>query len=204
MKKILQAIGAMLMNLGDNPEVSENVLNQILQDPARAGKEFLKFLRNGARVVISEIKKILIDRLKPFDPEKFIGEGWKIDEEDKHSLAITELDLTKVEFVDMLKEGESSVGGEEKQKRLVKAGHIRLDAKMFQTLWENQELIPASWKEPIGGNTRYIFFDGTVLRSPSGSRCVLYLYWRGGRWYWFYDWLADDFHSDRPSVVLAS
>lgn len=204
MKKILQAIGVMLMNLGDNPEVPENTLNQILQDPVRAGKEFLKFLRNGARVVIVEIKMLLVDRSQKFDPVAFIGDGWKIDEEDKRSLMLNEIDLTQVQFVDMLEKGEAYVNGEEKQKRLAKAEYIRLDVRVFQTLWENQELIPASWKEPIGGNTRYIFFDGTILRDPYGSRCVLCLCWRGGGWSWRCLWLVGDFCARSPSAVLAS
>jgi hypothetical protein len=104
----------------------------------------------------------------------------------------------------MLKSGESVVNGEEKQKRLAQAGHIRLDAGIFWFLWNNQHLIPASWKEKINGNTRYIYFDGTVLRGSNGSRCVLFLFWDGGQWLWGCYWLDFGWHANDPSAVLAS
>ena len=204
MKKILQAIGAMLMNVGENPEVPESATNQILQDPARAGREFLKFLRNGARVVIGEIKKIFIDRSQKFDIKKFQSGDWKIDEEDERSLKLNEIDLTKIEFANMLKDGETSIVGEEKLRRLKKDGRIRLDAKIFQTLWEDQSLIPESWKVKINGEIRFIYFDGTILRFSDGDRYVLYLYWDDGQWYWDYRWLDHVFRAHRSSAVLAS
>ncbi|MDD4803838.1 MAG: hypothetical protein PHN69_01565 [Candidatus Pacebacteria bacterium] len=172
--------------------------------------EFLKrtkmFLRNeSCRVVLDDIFKILkIDRTQPFDLKKFFGDGWTIVEEDINSLKLTEFNLTKVQFKDMLKEGETSVNGEEKQKRLKEAGYVRLDAKVFQTLWENQELIPSSWKEPINGKTRYIFFDGTVLSSPDSGRYVLCLYWLDGGWCRGERWLGNALCDSLLSVVLES
>lgn len=164
---------------------------------------------------IEESQIIKIDRSKPFNPVKFLGAGWTIwkgpansdgltgeEDQDQRSLALTELDLSKIQFRDMLKSGESYVNGEEKQKRLAKAGHIRLDAKIFQSLCENQTHISAAWKEPIGGNTWYTYFDGTILRSPNGLRYVLCLYWSGGRWYWGCGYLRCDWGAIRPSAVL--
>ena len=145
-----------------------------------------------------------IDRTSAFDPVAFIGEGWSIVEQDECSLALTEVDLTKVSFETMLKDGEKTVVGEEKLKRLIASGDIRLDAKVFQTLWENQHLIPASWKEPTNGNTTYVFFDGTILRNSYGNRCVLCLDWGVGRWNWHYRWLASRWYAYYPSAVLAS
>lgn len=147
---------------------------------------------------------IKIDRSSPFNPAKFIRKGWKIEEQDERSLALSEVDLTKFLFEDMLKSGESSIQGEEKLGRLKQVGQIRLDAKIFQTLWENQHLIPASWKEKISGNTCRIFFDGSILRHSNGLRYVLYLYWNDGEWNWNYRWLNDRWNTNNPSVVLAS
>lgn len=147
---------------------------------------------------------IPIDRSKPFNPAKFIGKGWTIEKEDERSLKLTELDLVKVQFVTMLKGNESSITCEEKLTRLKNSDYIRLDAKIFQTLWENKSLIPESWKDKVNGNTRYIFFDGTELRGPDGDRCVLYLYWYDGEWLWYYRWLDDDWSANTPSAVLAS
>ncbi len=154
----------------------------------------------------TELLDITIDRSTPFDLAKFFGEGeWSINEEDKNALKLKEVDLTKVRMEPMLEEGERYVQGEEKLRRLKKAKHIRLDAKVFQTLWENQDLIPATWKEKTNGNTTYIYFDGTVIRSPSGHRYVLCLCWDGVRWDWLFDWL--DYYGWRAnclSAVLAS
>ena len=160
---------------------------------------------------------ISIDRTKPFDPAHFIGKGWAIwrgpadgdglsgeEEQDLRSLAITELDLAKTRFETMLAPGETEIKGEEKHKRLKAAGHIRLDAKIFQTLWENKERLPEEWKEKVNGNTRYIFCDGTPLRDPHGERGVLCFYWDGGRWSWDVRWLEYDWGAASPSLVLAS
>lgn len=186
-------------------QIPVDVLQAIIDDKdGQTGPQFTAFLKNRGKMVIGEPKIIPIDRSKPFDVEIFIGAGWKIETQDDRALTLKELDLSKVQFVDMLQSGESAISGEEKQKRLAKAGYVRLDAKIFLTLWENQALIPSSWKEPIGGNTRYIYFDGTILHRPSGYRYVLYLYWRDGQWYWRSRWLGHDWDAGDPSVVLAS
>jgi len=158
---------------------------------------------NGADAV-GKSRIITIDRTAPFDLVKFLGQDWAIDEQDERSLALTQVDLANVQLEHMLKKSESRIKGEEKLKRLKKAGHIRLDAKVFQTLWENQALIPESWKEKTDGCTTFIFFDGTVLRCPDGRRDVLSLCWGGGQWYWNGRWLGRDWHVYGPSAVLAS
>lgn len=201
--QVLNAIG-ILMNNAEWDAVSASVLQKVIDNPRDAGREFTAFLKNGGRVIVGEPKVIPIDRSTKFDPTKFIGEGWSIVEEDERSLNITEVDMSKVSFEAMLEQGETYVIGEEKLKRLKEHGGIRLDAKVFQTLWENQHLIPASWNEPTNGNATYIFFDGTVLRDPFGGRCVLCLYWRGGEWDWDCRWLDDLWSAGRPSAVLAS
>ncbi len=181
-----------------------DIIQEIIKDPTNAGKQFTQFLRNGGRVIVGKPTIIPIDRTIPFNPAEFIGKGWKIAEEDERSLALAEVNLDDVQFEDMLESGETFIKGETKLERLKVAGHIRLDAKIFQTLWENQQLIPESWKEKINGNTRYIFFDGTILLSPDGGRYVLYLYWLAGWWYWDCRWLGRDWDVGSPSAVLAS
>ena len=140
----------------------------------------------------------------PFDPVALLGKGWSIEEQDERSLALNEIDLSKVSFETCLKQGEASITGEKKLKRLKTSGHIRLDARFFLALWKNQKLIPESWKEKTNGSTTEIFFDGTVLRRPVGYRDVLYLFWRGGQWRWGYYWLDCGRAAYYPSVVLAS
>ncbi len=192
-------------NNADWDNLDSDTIQKIINDPRQAGQQFTAFLRNGGKVIVGEPKVVAINRNR-FNPKKFIGDGWSIlnDETDARSIALTELDLTKVQHVTMLKDGETYVKGEEKLKRLKASDYIRLDADIFLTLWENQHLIPESWKEKVNGNTRYIFFDGTVLRNSGGSRYVLYLYWDDGQWSWDVDWLGFDWDDDYPSAVLAS
>lgn len=177
----------------------------VVRNPKEAGQQFTAFLKNGGRVLIGEPKVVAINHNR-FNPKKFIGDDWSIlnDEMDARSIALTELDLTKVQQVTMLKDGETSIKGEEKLKRLKESGYIRLDADIFYTLWTNQHLIPESWKEKVNGNTRYIFFDGTVLRVSDGYRCVLCLDWYLGQWRWDVGWLGHDWDASDPSAVLAS
>ena len=206
----------LLKNVGKVFEIFRKLINAVLERNG-SDDDVLKFLSDdklvgqiadvlmGTHEITLKAQQIIhIDRSKPFDLAKFIGTSWSIEEEDSRSLELTEIDLNMVQFEDMLKSSESRIKGEDKLKRLKKAGHVRLDTRIFQTLWEDQALIPKSWKEKIGGNTRYIFFDGTVLRNPYGNRCVLCLYWYHGQWRWDYGWLDSAWYAYFPSVVLAS
>ena len=192
-------------NNADWDNLDSDTIQKIINDPRQAGQQFTAFLRNGGKVIVGEPKVVAINRNR-FNPKKFIGDGWSIlnDETDARSIALTELDLTKVQHVTMLKDGETYIKGEEKLKRLKSSDYIRLDADIFLTLWENQHLIPESWKEKVNGNTRYIFFDGTVLRDSDGNHCVLYLFWNDGLWFWGVYWLDGGWSDFIPSAVLAS
>jgi hypothetical protein len=192
-------------NNADWDNLDSDTIQKIINDPRQAGQQFTAFLRNGGKVIVGEPKVVAINRNR-FNPKKFIGDGWSIqsDETDARSIALTELDLTKVQHVTMLKDGGTYIKGEEKLKRLKALDYIRLDADIFLTLWENQHLIPESWKEKVNGNTRYIFFDGTVLRRSDGDRYVLYLYWGDGQWRWHVRWLVYGWDGNRPSAALAS
>src|SRR3989344_1008330 len=106
---------------------------------------------------------ISIDRSYPFNPEEYLCKGVKIDSEDQRSLALTEIDLSNVQFVSMLKDGELSINGEEKLSRLKASGNILLDAKIFEFLLEHKIRIPPHLEEKVQNQTYYISFDGTGL-----------------------------------------
>lgn len=187
--------------VGENmPELPNDAMQGWIQDP-RGLQKFLKGLCPDETV--AEPKIIKIDRSQPFDLAKFLGKGRTIAEEDRRSLALTEVNLSKVQLVTTLREGETVVTGEERLRRLKEASCIRLDAKVFQTLWEDQALIPEEWKKKINGNTRYIRFEGTELRYRDGNRYVLSLYWNAGQWDWDDYWLEDECDVNAPSAVLA-
>ena len=149
-------------------------------------------------------QSISIDRSKSFDPITFIGNGWSIVEQDERAVVLTEVDLTKIVLETTLEKKEKSVKGKDKLKRLKEKKVILLDAGVFKTLLKKQHLIPLKWKEKTNGNTTYIFFDGTVLQNSKGSRCVLYLYWRGGRWIWHYYWLESNLYANFSSAILSN
>lgn len=147
---------------------------------------------------------LVIDRTRPFEPAKFIGDGWKIIEQDKASLVRSEIGFAAVSFETCLNTGETYITGEEKLIRHAKAGHILADAKIGQALYEevDQKTLKYLYKEK-----GIIWFElpGTVLRGPSGRRYTLYLYrCVGGRWDWGYGWLDLGRGAGRSSLVLAS
>lgn len=144
-----------------------------------------------------------VDREIPFNPVTFIGKGWKMEEQDKRALSVTEIDFDKVSFETCLKTGESGITGEEKLKRHTKAKHVLADAKIGQTLYEEegQKTLEYFFEEKA---ITWLELQGTILRSPGGRRYALYLYRSDGRWDWSYYWLDLDRHADFPSLVLAS
>jgi len=155
---------------------------------------------------------LTVNRSKLFTPAEFIGKGWTIwrgpadgdglsgaEEQDERSLAITHVNLADILLETTLKPSDNGrVQGEKKLRRLKAEGLIRLDAMVFQALWENKSLIPESWK-----TKNAVYFDGTILRGPDGRRCVLCLCWRGGGCLWRYDWLVHDWRAVSPSAVSA-
>lgn len=146
-----------------------------------------------------------IDRSATFDPVAFMGVGWSMVEQDEQSLALTHVDLTKVSFETSLGQGENYIVGEERLTRLKSARYIRLDAKVCQVLYENNDLIPESWKKPTNGEITYIFFDGTILADSEGDRNALYLFWIDDKW-WYGCGLLEDigFSHNSPSAVIVS
>ena len=162
-----------------------------------------QFLESNCRFVIKGPSALIVDRTTPFDPVKFIGAGWEIVEEDKNTLKLTTVDFSDVRFESGLKEGEQTIDGEEKLKRLKRLG-IRLDAKCGQTLYEEKGQATLRW---LYDTYRITWFElsGTVLRYSDGYRYFLYLR-RGddGSWGWAYLWLDNDRSRDLVSPLLAS
>ena len=79
-----------------------------------------------------------------------------------------------------------------------------LNACVLDYLLTHPEIIPEDWKVDENGNTRYIFFWGTLYRSPDGRLYVRFLYWSGGAWHWDYSWLGHGWFDRSPAAVLAS
>jgi hypothetical protein len=145
-----------------------------------------------------------VNRSQPFDPAKFVGRNWSIVEEDERSLAVIELDFSKVRFESGLQEGERYITGEEKLKRLMAMPEIRLDAKIGQALYEEKGQATLRFLHDHFG-VSWMEFAGTVLRRSGGRRCFLCLVRHGGgSWGWHYGWLGLGRYRDYVSPLLAS
>ena len=151
----------------------------------------------------AEDRIFAIDRSTSFNPVTFIGENWKIEEQDQRSLSVTEVNFNKVSFETCLKTDETVITGEEKIKRLGEANHVLADAKIGQALYEEegQKTLEYLYKEK--GITQFELL-GTILRSPGDNLCVLYLHREGAQWYWNHCCFDCDRGADCPSLVLAS
>lgn len=78
-----------------------------------------------------------------------------------------------------------------------------LNANVLDALYENPHLIPEDWKKDEAGNIRYIFFWGTIFRSPGpDGLCVRDLYFGGGTWRRSCGWL-DGGWGGVPAALLA-
>ncbi len=149
-------------------------------------------------------KVLMIDRSTVFNPVTFLamGRGWSIwkgpidgnglegeEQQDARSLALVEIDPSKLRFEHCMKRGERTITGKEKLVRLkaAEADFIRPDARIAQALFEEPGQTTLEW---IRTNRIREWFDfpGTVVRDPHGDPCILCLYY-GGR-----EWLSDCNH----------
>ena len=205
---------------GKTNALVKNLMRQMgISDP----NEAVRRMNAGEWVVhpIAQATKVLtIDRTTLFDPSAFIGKGHSIwrgplegdgllgeEEQDARSLLLTEVDFTKVTFETALRDGDPVITGEEKLKRLVASGVIRLDDGIFLALWNDYQKNKAeSVLESLRKEKRFTYLDffGTILRDPNCHRCVLYLYHAAGEWRWRTGWLDHGWLADVRSVVLAS
>jgi hypothetical protein len=171
--------------------------------------------RKYGRSLVSPHATVLkIDRSNPFDLNTFAASSnhdygeWVLHEEDAGSLALTEIDLSKIHLVDMLTEsdnGHSTVT--ERIKRLTMSPYLRADAKIFETLWGQRDLMDAwRWDEGFSG---HIGFEGSVYRRRTGDPNelgVINIIYVGGvkGWSWNIHRLKDDgcVCPGRPSVII--
>jgi hypothetical protein len=160
--------------------------NIIIPNGNEAEERFACFFKTVGKSIVDEGRKsriIRINRKELFETHRFIDhQCLQIDEQDERSTILNEIDTSKI-VLESLLQGETSISREEHLKLLKQAGHIRLDARLFRTLWKNQELIPEYWKGTLKDH-KHIFFDGTVLKNQCG-RYVIGMYWnRNDEWSW--------------------
>ena len=182
------------------------------------GKMFATFIANQFHVSAGAVPRLFL--AKSFNPSEFLGEGWTIwkgpndgdglsgeEDIDLRSGDLTEINSASFIFETRLKEGEKSITGEEKLRRLKeeKPEFIRFGGNVFLGLWEDYQTSKENsileWLYRTFGIT-FMDFPGLVLRLPDGGRYVLCLR-RGddGAWRWFYYWLGRRWRTDGPSVA---
>ncbi len=76
-----------------------------------------------------------------------------------------------------------------------------MNANVLSFLLKNPHLIPEDWKYDERGNTRYIFFWGTIYRDVSGQLCVPYLCWNSSVWVQNYHRLKYVFTYIHPAAM---
>ena len=196
--KLGQTLNALVENIDLNT-IDPKELDLIIQNGYEAGEHFTKFLRTVGKLIVNRrtSRTIKINRNNLFDPVQFMHHrGLEIEEQDARSIMLEEIDSSAISLESML-QNEKVIRGEEHLKRLKQLGHIRLDARIFQTFWENQHIIPEHWRGTTD-DPKHIFFDGTILRNHYG-KYVISMYWDvDQKWRWTYcrldigGWKAED------------
>jgi hypothetical protein len=79
-----------------------------------------------------------------------------------------------------------------------------INASVWEYFKSNQSEIPESWKYSSNNGAQYIFFWGTIDRSPSGDLYVRYLAWSGGNWLFSNFLLSGNWHEDFPALVVGN
>lgn len=150
-----------------------------------------------------------LDCSQLFELKKLLGKGWVAEEQNELALTLTRVDFAQARFETCLREGEDSIKGEEKRRRLKErqAEFIPHGGNQFWALWQdckkNGENSVLEWLRKVKGIT-YLDFFGLILRRPNGFVCVLCLCWRSGCWDWHCRWLGHEWIGDFSVVSFAS
>lgn len=83
-------------------------------------------------------------------------------------------------------------------------GQQTLHPNVLDALYENQHLIPESWKLDEQGRARFIYFWAAGFRDSRGVLFVRCLYWQDGAWGRLCTWFVDRWVVQSPAAVLAS
>ena len=115
-----------------------------------------------------------------FDPKLV---GWtSANDFDSRLLSVTQVDMSDLVRVDMLKVGEVSITGEERLKRMLETGHRGFDLRIMYVLWRDYLICKASDGDIAGSLLERVFQEtgidfidvmGQPLLSPGGRAIAL-------------------------------
>src|SRR3989344_5392983 len=129
--------------------------------------------------------------------EQHIGEGWAIVEKRSDGLYLNGRKV--VLYLSRRQQNGKLLKGYDLREELT--GKPVLNANLLDALYDNPHLIPEDWKKDDRGNTRFIFFWGTIYRGSAGSLCVGCLSFGDGSWNRSYCWLDDDWNDNNPAAL---
>ena len=133
------------------------------------------------------------------NPIRFLGSGWALGNQDKRSLELWQIYTDEIKLVSFPAQIEHSPTTAQPYIDYTNdTKWIRLDARFFTTLWENQSFIPARFKDRVDGEYPIITFDGSEVWGPQGFMCTLCLTWNGKLWNMGYKW--HDYTWNRPCL----
>lgn len=162
--------------------VSDEVLGRI----ARKQADLFRRVREGTldpESVSRGLQALIEGRVSPFRFDK-LKDGWTLLEDYSSTIA----EVSELELVSFLKEGESSVTGEEMRARAVTL-RGNFSQRQAEYLLDYQDEIPVEWR------SYYLVFPATLWRAADGGLGVPCLDWSGGRWCLSFSWLVRDWGS---------
>ena len=195
--------------LAENDSAKQTTLTAELQN------EISKAKKLQAKIEGKESLENILSIDRSADVIKFTGwDGAKIEDKDTdtRSIALKEIDLSKLKLDTSWLGGKSSLNGEKRLEALKTGSGIRLDAQILMTLRnlpkeeldKKIEIIAEANKVSIEDlKKKAIFFDGTIIRDSDGLRRELCLCWGGSEWSWNDRSLGNDWLGNYPSLVLA-
>jgi predicted dithiol-disulfide oxidoreductase (DUF899 family) len=128
-----------------------------------------------------------------------IAENWS-----KHGISeIKNISTETSLFLDPV-QIEGSIRGNDLYEFLKEKNTPVLNATIWEYLRNNESLIPEEWRFSTKGNAQYIFFWGTIDRSPDGNLYVRYITWSGGNWVFSNYLMSGNWHEDFPAVIKKS
>ncbi len=112
-----------------------------------------------------------IDRSNGNRPDELISPYFKNHYQNPQSSGITKLDLSRIEFVNLTRENEHVMCFKTHAKRVVEEGYIPLDAKCFEVIWRNRQLLPPVWFEDFRDEDGLAttVFEGTTFRNGANE-----------------------------------
>ena len=160
------------------------VADDVLGKFARQQRDWFTRVEKGSLDpdAVMRVVQEIIDKAFARDMRK---EGWKLLEDVPCSIT----SIKDLELVPFLKDGESSILGEELVVRAREEFKINYGQHDAEWLLEHQDEIPEEFRK------YYLVFTGTVWGDSYGYRHVAYLNFNGERWCLHFDGLAYDFDS---------